>query len=87
MFYFLLGNIRPAFRSQLKAIQLVAIANTSVVEMNGIDAILEPLIDDIKLLEKVNDIDTVYCIHVHTYIGSSIHKWSSISRHNCSCIS
>lgn len=58
MFYFLLGNIRPAFRSQLKAIQLVAIANTSVVEMNGIDAILEPLMDDIKLLEKVNN-DTV----------------------------
>ena len=53
MFYYLLGNIRPRYRSQLKAIQLVAVVNTSIIDSNGIDAILAPLVDDIKKLEKV----------------------------------
>ena len=53
MFYYLLGNIRPRYRSQLKAIQLVAVVNTSIIDSNGIDAVLAPLVDDIKKLEKV----------------------------------
>ena len=53
MFYYLLGNIRPRYRSQLKAIQLVAVVNTSIIDSNGIDAVLAPLVNDIKKLEKV----------------------------------
>ena len=56
MFYYLLGNLHPKYRSQLKAIQLVAVANSSVVDAVGIDAILKPLIDDVKKLEKVNSV-------------------------------
>lgn len=52
MFYYLLGNIRPRYRSQLKAIQLVAVVNASIVESSGIDAVLTPLVD-VKNLEKV----------------------------------
>ena len=53
MFYYLLGNINPRYRSQLKAIQLVAIANVSVIETHGVDAVLKPVVEDIKKLEKV----------------------------------
>ena len=53
MFYYLLGNIRPRYQSQLKAIQLVVIVNTSVIDSNDIDAALTPFIDDIKKLEMV----------------------------------
>ena len=53
MFYCLLDNIRPRYHSQLKAIQLAAVVNTSIIDSNGIDAILAPLVDDIKKLEKV----------------------------------
>ena len=53
MFYYLLGNIRPRYRSQLKAIQLIAVVNASIIESNGVDAVLTPLVDDIKKLEKV----------------------------------
>ena len=52
MFYYLLGNVKPKYRSQLKVIQLVAVANSSVIDRNGIDAILTPVVDDIKSLEK-----------------------------------
>ena len=55
MFYYLLGNIHPKYRSQLKAIQLVAVANSAVVDTIGVDAVLEPLLEDIKKLEKVTD--------------------------------
>ena len=54
MFYYLLGNVRPKFRSQLKVIQLVAVVNSSVIENNGIDAILKPVVEDIKKLEKAS---------------------------------
>lgn len=53
MFYYLLGNDRPRYRSQLKAIQLAAVVNISIIDSNGIDAILAPLVDDIKKLENV----------------------------------
>ena len=55
MFYYLLGNVQPKYRSQLKAIQLVAVANSAVVDTIGVDAVLEPLVKDIKRLEKVTD--------------------------------
>ena len=54
MFYYLLGNVRPKFRSQLKVIQLVAVVKASVIENNGIDAILKPLVEDIRKLEKAS---------------------------------
>lgn len=54
MFYYLLGNVRPKYRSQLKVIQLVAVVNSSVIDRNGIDATLTPVVDDIKSLEKAS---------------------------------
>lgn len=44
------GKIRPFLRSSLKAIFLVAVAKSSTIKPNGIDAILEPFITDLKEL-------------------------------------
>lgn len=51
--YYTLGNIKPEHRSQLHAIQLVALVTVPLLKKYGIDAILEHFMDDIKELEKV----------------------------------
>ena len=53
MFYFMLGNLSPHLRSQLKSIQLLAVAKASVVEKYGVDTLLEPFMQDLKILEEV----------------------------------
>ena len=52
--YYTLGNISPKYRSQLDAIQLLAIATSPVIKRYGIDAILEPFLDDLQYLEQVS---------------------------------
>lgn len=52
--YFTLGNLPPTQRSQVNAIQLLAIATSPVIKEYGIDAILEPFMNDLELLEQVN---------------------------------
>ena len=49
----MLGNLSPHLRSQLKSIQLLAVAKASVVEKYGVDTILEPFMQDLKILEEV----------------------------------
>ena len=49
MFYFTLANIRPAFRSQLHAIQLLAVAKTSEVRKHCAGhRLLEDFISSVK---------------------------------------
>ena len=72
MFYYLLGNISPQFRSQLKAIQLVCVAPALVVKSHGIDAVLEPFVEDMKL-EKVD------CGQACSSISTCAQACSSIS--------
>lgn len=48
--FFTLGNIRPLYRSGLKAIFLLAIAKSPTIKLNGIDCILKPFINDLKIL-------------------------------------
>ena len=48
--FFILGNIRPVYRSTVKAIFLVAIALTSDIDKYGIDMFLKPFVDDLKEL-------------------------------------
>ena len=50
MFYFTLGNLSPKFRSKLSAIQLVGIVKTTVLAMYGMDAVLQPIVDDLMKL-------------------------------------
>ena len=50
IFFFTLGNIRPKLRSSLKAIHLVAVATSPVIEKYGLNKILEPFIADLNHL-------------------------------------
>lgn len=52
--YYTLGNINPKYRSQLDAIQLLAIATSPVIKKYGIGAVLEPSLDDLQYIEQVN---------------------------------
>jgi len=49
---FTLGNIPPKLRSTLTAINLALCATRPVIEKHGIDAILEPFIQDINILSS-----------------------------------
>ncbi len=60
IFYYILGNIQPKFRSKLSSIQLVAIVKTPTLNMYGMDAVLRPFVDDLKKL--------VGCVVLCTYI-------------------
>ena len=54
VFYYILGNVRPQFRSSLKSIQLVSILKASYIQKYGINSVLQPFMNDVKLLEKVH---------------------------------
>ena len=51
--YFTLGNIDPAQRSQLEAIQLVALFPSSLLDGYTIDDILRPFYEDLQKLSTV----------------------------------
>lgn len=51
MFYYTLGNLNPKVRSKRCAIRLLAIVNSKLVKKYGYNAILKPIICDIKKLE------------------------------------
>lgn len=44
----------PQYRSSLKGIQLVAVANSSVIVKYGSNKILEPFMADLRKLEHVS---------------------------------
>lgn len=55
LLYYTLGNIEPKLRSKLQSIQLLYIVKDVFVQQYGIDAILAPFVEEIKLLEDVSD--------------------------------
>ena len=50
MFYFQLGNLYSEYRSKLKSINLLAIVENEYLKKYGMDAILKPFIDELKIL-------------------------------------
>ena len=52
MFYWMLLNIHPAHRSILHSIQLLAVAKSADIKVHGIDSVLAPAVDDLKILAK-----------------------------------
>lgn len=54
IFYYMLGNIHPKYRSNLHVIQLLCVVTTPLLHKYGINQILEPLMSDIKELESVS---------------------------------
>lgn len=56
LFYYTLGNILPQYRSQLKAIQLLAVAKRPVIKKYGINCMLQTFMEEIAELEQVHKI-------------------------------
>lgn len=54
IFYYMMGNISPKYRSKVNSIQLLAIVKTKNIKKYSMNAILAPIITDIALL--VSDI-------------------------------
>lgn len=50
LFYYQLGNIRKEYRSKLDSIRLFAVCKTSYLRYYGLNAILKPLVRDLKTL-------------------------------------
>ena len=63
MFYYTLGNLSPKYRSLLKAIQLACVAPVSVVNKYGVDAVLAPVVQQLKKLEQV-----ISCTSSHHFV-------------------
>ena len=57
IFYSTLGNIHPKYRLKLSAIQLIAIVETPVLVLYGIDAVLRPIVDDVKKLKAGHEFE------------------------------
>ena len=53
MFYFCIGNLEPVLRSKLKSIYLLNMSYYSDIKKYGIDTILEPIVRELRILEKV----------------------------------
>ena len=50
MYYYTLANLNLRFRSKHCAVRLIAICNASLIKKYGIDEVLAPIIEDLKLL-------------------------------------
>ena len=59
-FYYTLGNIRPIFRSNLRAIQLLAVAKTSDIRTYGCEALLQPFVQQMNLLSRASSSAGIY---------------------------
>lgn len=60
--FFMLGNIRPKYRSTLKAINLIAVTRHEDIVEYGMDVFLMPFVQDLKSL---------YCDGVNILVGST----------------
>jgi len=50
LFYYNIRNVRPRHRSKLSSIRLLAITYRSHIKKYGMNAILQPIVDDVKKL-------------------------------------
>ena len=50
LFYFLLGNVSPKYRSALRAINLVAVVKKKFIKEYSMNAVLTPIVNDLKKL-------------------------------------
>lgn len=73
LFYFLLGNIPPKYRSKLNAIQLVAVCKQRYIKEYSMFAVLHPIIQDLKQL--VNTPNVLHCLHLTSCFFEYIGGW------------
>ena len=80
-FYFVLGNLRPQYRSVINMIQLVALCKTPLISTYGMNRILQPFMRDLRSLESVSSLESVYSIRsiFNNYLPKV--KWIFINIH------
>ena len=96
MFYYLVANLDPKFRSKHCAIRLSAIANATLVKKYGIESILQPVIRDLPqlyngVIMNVNGIERAVYGKVVMCAGDTLgqHYWAGfkegvgVSFHKC----
>lgn len=49
----MLGNINPSKRSKLRGIQLLVLCKQKMIKRYGINQIIKPIVNDIKLLVNI----------------------------------
>ena len=52
LFYYMLGNIEPQYRSSLRCINLLAVTTSVMIEKYGLDEIMKPFIQDLNHLSS-----------------------------------
>ena len=52
VFYWILMNLPPRFRSSLRSIQLLGIVSSDLLKQRGVDTFLRPFLEDMTLLRK-----------------------------------
>ena len=62
LFYYVLGNIRPVFRSTLQALQLICVAKTDDIKAYGCKTLLQPFLDQANQLDRV-------CMNLHMHLN------------------
>ena len=53
LFYYMLGNLQPKFRSTLRSIRMIAAVTSSNLQHYGYERVLEPFINDANKLSEV----------------------------------
>lgn len=82
-FYYTLGNIRPKYRSALKAIQILCLVEVPLLEKYGDDQILAPAVEDLKKLEEVRKASSANVISCNIIIMlSEVYSTVSIKNHH-----
>jgi len=75
LFYFVLGNLSPMYRSRLSSIQLVIVVENKFIKKYGMNAVLEPFVTDVGKL--VSAVCVYFCaritINVKNTAGRRIH--------------
>ena len=68
-FYFVLGNIPGKCRARLKDLQLALFFPSARIQNYGYDIFIQPLIDDIKVLESI-DLNVDFEGKIHNFKGT-----------------
>ena len=63
VFYFMLGNVKPKFRSKLNNIQLVALSYHKHIKKYSLDDVVAPILRDLK---KLVSTCTLVCTVLHS---------------------
>ena len=53
VFYYVIGNIRPIFRSTLRNIHLICVAKSKDIKEYGVDKLIMPFVEEVNKLSQV----------------------------------